>query len=97
LERLAHNLSWRVQRVVVNQTGLSGVYALDLRWETEASERVDSPLGSSPPDPNPPVARGDDALSLFDALQEQLGLKLGSAKGPVDVLAIDHVERPDPN
>jgi uncharacterized protein (TIGR03435 family) len=34
---------------------------------------------------------------LFDALQEQLGLKLELGKGPVEVIAIDHVERPSPN
>jgi uncharacterized protein (TIGR03435 family) len=35
--------------------------------------------------------------SLFSALQEQLGLKLESAKGPLDTLVIDHVERPSEN
>jgi uncharacterized protein (TIGR03435 family) len=45
-----------------------------------------------------PVASVDSsAPSLFDALQEQLGLKLESGKGPVEVIVIDHVERPSPN
>jgi uncharacterized protein (TIGR03435 family) len=39
----------------------------------------------------------NDAPSIFTAVEEQLGLKLESTKGPVDVLVIDHVERPTEN
>jgi uncharacterized protein (TIGR03435 family) len=46
--------------------------------------------------PDPAVGAGD-AVSLFTAVQEQLGLKLEATRGPVKVLLIDAVERPAPN
>ena len=39
----------------------------------------------------------DTGLSLFTAVRQQLGLRLNSAKGPVEVLVVDHIERPNPN
>jgi uncharacterized protein (TIGR03435 family) len=48
--------------------------------------RGEPPLGA------PPLAIDPNGPSIFTAVQEQLGLKLESAKGPVDVLVIDHVE-----
>jgi uncharacterized protein (TIGR03435 family) len=92
-------LSPAVNRVVVDRTGLTGRFDLDLEWTPdqlrEFKASADRPPGSLPQingvpfDPNGP--------SIFTALQEQLGLKLESTKGPVDVLVIDHAEQPTPD
>jgi uncharacterized protein (TIGR03435 family) len=93
IDELVGLLSRMVDRPVVNKTGLSGNYDFDLTFTPDVPvDRMPSP-GSPllPPgfDPNGP--------SIYTALQEQLGLQLKSARGPVDVLVIDHVERPSKN
>jgi uncharacterized protein (TIGR03435 family) len=89
LSILATNLSWVVRRPVVDRTGLVGIFDIDLRWMPDVQQ-----LGPSP-ETAPPVDA--DAPSIFTAVQEQLGLKLESTKGPVDVLVIDQVEQPTPD
>jgi bla regulator protein BlaR1 len=83
-------------REVLDHTGLPArTYDFTLRWTPEL---VTSAPGV--PDGNPvPVAPLTDSSgpSLFTALEEQLGLRLESTKGPVDVLVIDHIEKPTPN
>jgi len=76
-----------LDRPVVDKTGLSGGFDLHLKWAAE------------PPPGNPEPGTMDDpaGLSIFTALKEQLGLRLESTKGPVDVLVIDHVEKPSEN
>ncbi len=91
INQILQLLSQNVQRIVVDRTGLTGNYDIDLTWTPEQlpQGRGDAPPGAPalpPIDPNGP--------SLFTALQEQLGLKLESTRGPVDVLVIDKVERP---
>jgi bla regulator protein blaR1 len=80
-------------RTVVNRTGLPGTYDFTLRWTREpltAQGPQDEQLRSVPS--NVPEAPG-----LFTALQEQLGLRLMSTKGPVEVLVIDHIDLPSQN
>jgi uncharacterized protein (TIGR03435 family) len=80
-------------RPVVNQTGLPGPYDFTLRWTRErliAQGPRDEQLRSVPS--NDPEAPG-----LFTALQEQLGLRLMSTKGLVEVLVIDHIDLPSQN
>jgi uncharacterized protein (TIGR03435 family) len=68
-------------RMVVDRTGMTGSWDFELTFAPE-NRGPDAP----PADPNAP--------SFFTAVQEQLGLKLESTKGPVDVLVIDSVEKP---
>jgi len=76
-------------RPVIDTTGLSGSYDLLLRW---------TPMDAAPAVGGSGTASLADAEgSLFTALQEQMGLKLVSAKGPVQVVVIDHIERPTAN
>jgi uncharacterized protein (TIGR03435 family) len=81
---LAEQLAETLGRVVVDQTGVSGRYKLVLTWTPDDIEA--SP--SSVPDSGP---------SLFTALQEQLGLRLESRRGPVEVLVVDQAVLPSPN
>jgi uncharacterized protein (TIGR03435 family) len=85
--QLAYKLSRLLQRPVVNNTGLEGNFDFKFEWTPD--------LGPSALDGQPVDTSGGP--SLFTALQEQLGLKLESQKGPVEVLVIDHIERPSEN
>jgi uncharacterized protein (TIGR03435 family) len=74
-------------RPVIDRTGLTGQYAVDLEWTPDPGQGQPVPGANGPPptDPNGP--------SIFTAIQERLGLRLESRKGPVEILVIDHVER----
>lgn len=75
---LVASLSNPAGRKIIDKTGLTGNYQVDLTWAWD-----DDPNATGP--------------SLFTALQDQLGLKLDPAKAPVDVVFIDHIERPSEN
>jgi uncharacterized protein (TIGR03435 family) len=72
-----------LNRPVVDQTGLAGRFDLRLTWTPDESQSATESAAALP--------------DLFTAIQEELGLKLVSTKAPVDVLVIDHVERPSAN
>jgi uncharacterized protein (TIGR03435 family) len=94
-------LQQQLGRTVVDKTGLEGLYDFELTFSPEG---LDSPFGRGFPAPPPPVggpagpvpAASDPVPSLFTAVQE-LGLKLDSTKGPVEVLVIDSVDKPTEN
>jgi uncharacterized protein (TIGR03435 family) len=85
MEALASMLAYAVERPIVNETGLAGEFDVDLTY---------SELGAAASPTAPPVTA---APSLFTALEEQLGVKLESGRGPVNVVVIDRVERPAEN
>jgi uncharacterized protein (TIGR03435 family) len=79
-------------RPVIDKTGLTGLLDLSLRFAYEGRmPGIMGPLGA-PGGPAPPV--DPDAPSLAAALREQLGLKLESTRGPVEVVVIDKFEQP---
>jgi uncharacterized protein (TIGR03435 family) len=90
-------LSSTVQRNVVDRTGLSGNFDIYLKWTPDQLPPRPAGLPADQPLRINGLAIDPDGPSIFTALQEQLGLKLESAHGPVDVLVIDHVERPSPD
>jgi uncharacterized protein (TIGR03435 family) len=94
LDLLAFQLSQQLGRNVVDHTGLKGNYDFIVKWTPDPNEGAmfKEPQGGRPyPDNAPPESSGP---SIFTAIQEQLGLKLESTKAPVDILVIDHIERP---
>jgi uncharacterized protein (TIGR03435 family) len=75
------------QRTVADRTNLSGTYEFQIDWAPDAA--ASSTGTAPPPDPN--------AVSIFTAAREQLGLRLQSEKQQVDVLIVDRAERPTEN
>lgn len=90
---LINILSRQLKRTIVDKTALTGKYDITLKWTPDQGEGMGFPTGSgTPPPPPPPDAAGGP--SVFTALEEQLGLKLNSTKGPVQTLVIDHIAPP---
>jgi uncharacterized protein (TIGR03435 family) len=91
-----------IGRLVLDQTGIKGNYDCVFEWAQDQSQESihagilngsedGKPATDNAPSPESP------GPSIFTAIQEQLGLKLESTTGPVEVLVIDHVERPSEN
>ena len=76
-----------IEQIVVDRTGLTGTFDVDLKWTPESAltggGQDTAPAPSAPP--------------LFTAIQDQLGLRFERTKGPADVLVIDSVEPPTSN
>jgi uncharacterized protein (TIGR03435 family) len=98
IRQLAQVLSQRVGRTVTDKTGLEGHYDFTLEFTPDPG-LAGGPGGPGEPPPGaPPLPVVDpNAPSIFTALQEQLGLKLESRRGPVEMLVIKSVEMPTPD
>jgi uncharacterized protein (TIGR03435 family) len=81
METLAQVLTPQTGRPVIDRTGLAGAFNVSLKWTPS--------LGTDAPTA--------DTVSIFTAVQEQLGLKLESATAPLDVVVIDRIEHPSEN
>ncbi|HLY60996.1 MAG TPA: M56 and DUF3738 domain-containing protein [Terriglobia bacterium] len=100
MSSLVHMLSQQLGRDVLDKSGLKGNYDFNLKWTPDPGqggmfsgpEHGGPGAGSSGPDSAPPPDASGP--SIFTAVQEQLGLKLESQKGPVDILVIEHIEKP---
>ena len=89
IQQLANSLTGQLDRLVADETNLKGHFDIDLYWTPE-STRVS---GGPPPESNSQAVAPDPASPLFSAIREQLGLRVVSKKGPVDVIVVDHMER----
>src|SRR5262249_20463520 len=84
MSRFIDSLSMALGRPIVDRANLGpDLYDINLRW-----------FGASSPEGTP---ENTDGPSIFTALREQLGLRLGTGKGPVEVFVIESVEKPTPN
>jgi uncharacterized protein (TIGR03435 family) len=86
LDRFAQLLTGALDRPVIDRTGITGAFEIHLESDVDGTmyERMSLRADDSPP-------------SVFDAFESQLGLKLESVKAPVEVLVIDHAEKPSEN
>jgi uncharacterized protein (TIGR03435 family) len=96
LEQFAQMLTLALDRPVIDKTGLSGVFDIHVYSAVEGTRIAQLLIEQPPLDVNPGLV-SEPAPSIFAAIQDQLGLKLEPMKGPVEVLVIDHAEKPSEN
>src|SRR5476649_164289 len=94
LSQFANSLGMFTGRVVVDRTGLTGNYDFNLTWTPDQMPQRPPGAPADQPVQFNGVAIDPNGPSLFTAVQEQLGLKLDSARGPVELLVIDRADKP---
>ena len=94
MAEFVRTLSDVLGRTVIDQTGFSGVF--DVNLEFRRDDTTDFPRRAGMVQPGETLSTDTSSPSIFSAVQ-QLGLRLESTKGPVQILVIDHVEKPSAN
>lgn len=89
MANVANALTGWVDRPVIDATGLTGKYALTLAWIPESRVTSTAPAPAGPI----PQASVPEGPNIFQAVQDQLGLRLEAKKGTVDMLVVDRAER----
>jgi len=100
LAMFASTLSRGLDRIVIDRTGISGIFNFRLQFARDqtTSKFLPPPIPGLAPPPNLPDAASEPAgPSIFTAIQDQLGLKLDPGIGPADFIVIERVERPSEN
>jgi uncharacterized protein (TIGR03435 family) len=93
----ASQLGYALGRPVINKTGLTGEFSFALEWTPVPGEDGGPTTSGLPPETPEQPPPTTDGPSIFTALAQQLGLRLKSGRGPIEVLVIDHAEKPDAN
>ena len=88
MPEFVRKLSLMLDRSVIDKTGFTGLFDLRLEFVTDET---------TPAMPPPPPGSDMPGPSISQALRQQLGLQLESTKGPVEVIVVDHAERPSGN
>lgn len=89
LEPMKEAIAWLLGRPIIDKTGLTALYDYKLEWTPDQVQLSSDETSGRPTDENVP--------SLTSALQEQMGLKLQSQKGPVEIIQIERAEKPTAN
>jgi uncharacterized protein (TIGR03435 family) len=93
----ASQVSYALAQPVIDKTSLSGNFDFAIRWTPEPGENGGPTTAGLPPGTPEPPASTLDGPSIFTAIREQLGLRLKSARAPVEVVVIDDVQMPTAN
>ena len=102
MAQLINVIFGQLGRPVVDKTEIKGFYDVRLQFAPESASGggpfgFGGPGGPGGPPVAPPAASDPQGPSIFTAIQEQLGLRLESTRGPVEVIVIDSVQKPTEN
>lgn len=95
ISNFVQHLKRQLGRNVVDKTGLTGKYDFTLKWTPDESQgAMFKRAEGGQPGAEATSTPESSGPSIFTAIQEQLGLKMESQKGPVEIYVIDHAEKP---